>query len=245
LSYIDSSAGDGGSTGQANATFTTNNNFSNDSDMETESLLHQSCRLYPTTDAVVESALRIDPDAVRRAVATAVEQGDSKKPGNVYGYPINVALTHGGSTGVLKMLAEAGPEVLIQKDGTDGSGSLGIALSTKCPLEVVNLLVQANPNCARVADRRGNYPLHIAVSQGLSLSIVRRIFAVYPKAQEMRNFHSNTPLDIAQRSTRCPEEVMNFLQSSAYSKLENYADHIDQNPGNLEDDLDDIMTTNL
>ena len=213
--------------------------------METESLLHQSCRLYPTTDAVVESALRIDPDAVRRAVATAVEQGNSQKPGNVYGYPINVALTHGGSMGVLKMLAEAGPDVLIQKDGTDGSGSLGIALSIKCPLEVVNLLVQANPNCARVADRRGNYPLHIAVSQGLSLAIVRRIVALYPKAQEMRNFHSNTPLDIAQRSTRCPEEVMNFLQSSAYSKLENYADHIDQNPGNLEDDLDDIMTTNL
>mmetsp|Transcript_27152 Transcript_27152/g.50895 ORF Transcript_27152/g.50895 Transcript_27152/m.50895 type:complete len:648 (-) Transcript_27152:1256-3199(-) len=234
--------------GHANATFPANNYSSNASagaNMETESLLHQSCRLYPTTDTVVELALKTEPDSVRKAVATAVEQGSSKKPSSIYGYPINVALTHGASMGVLRMLAQAGPDVLVQKDGTDGSGSLGVALSAKCGLDVVNLLIQVNPECARVADRRGNYPLHVAVSQGLSLQIVKRIFSVYPKAQDMRNFHSNTPLDIAQRSTRCPEEVMNFLQSSAYSKLENFADHIDQNPGNLEEGLDDIMQTNL
>jgi hypothetical protein len=234
-----------GSGGQANATFPANNQASVGNNMGAESLLHQSCRLYPTTDAVVESALRIDPAAVRRTVPTTVDQGATNKSTNTYGYPINVALSHGASMGVLRMLAEAGPDVLTQKDGTNGSGSLGIALAAKCNLEMINLLIQANPNCALVADRRGNYPLHVAVSQGLSLDIVKRIHYGYPKAQEMRNFHSDTPLDIAQRSTRCPEEVINFLQSSAYSKLENAADHMDQNHGNWEDGLDDIMQANL
>jgi hypothetical protein len=231
-------SGWGGSGGQANATFTTHEESPTE-EASMESLLHQSCRLYPTTDAIVESALRMDPDAVRRAVATTVDASSTKKSANVYGYPINVALTHGASLGVLKMLAAAGPDVMLRKDGTDGSGSLGIALSAKCNIDVVNLLIRANSECVKVADRRGNYPLHVAVSQGLSLDIVKRVYLGYPKAQEMRNFHSNTPLDIAQRSTRCPEEVMNFLQTSAYSKLENAADHMDQTA------LDDIMQTNL
>ncbi|KAL3923307.1 MAG: hypothetical protein SGILL_001728, partial [Bacillariaceae sp.] len=163
-----------GGGGQANATFATKSEETSDDNMEVENLLHQSCRLYPTTDAIVESALRMDPEAVRRAVATAVEKSPTKKATNVYGYPINVALTHGASMGVLKMLAAAGPDVLLQKDGTDGSGSLGIALAAKCDLEVVNLLIQANSQCVQVADRRGNYPLHVAISLGLSFDIVKR-----------------------------------------------------------------------
>jgi hypothetical protein len=231
--------------GQANATFPSNSQASAGNNMGAESLLHQSCRLYPTTDAVVESALRIDPAAVRRTVPTTVDHGAANKATNIYGYPINVALCHGASMGVLRMLVEAGPDVLTQKDGSNGAGSLGIALAAKCNLDMLNLLIQANPSCALVADRRGNYPLHVAVSQGLSLDIVRRIYMGYPKAQEMRNFHSDTPLDIAQRSTRCSEEVINFLQSSAYSRLEHHAGHLNQAVRNLEDELDDIMQTNL
>jgi hypothetical protein len=207
--------------------------------------------LYPTTAAVVESALRIDPDAVRKAVPVTLEKGlSSKKAQNIYGYPVNVAMTHGASMEVLKLLVEAGPDVLIQKDGTDGSGSLGIALTTKCDnmMPVVTMLVQANPECVKVADRRGNYPLHVSVNYGLPLDIVKRLYAMYPKALQMRNFHSETPLDIAQRSTRCSEDVMNFLQSTAFSPLENTAAHMDNNnpnAGYLEDCLDDIMETNF
>ena len=214
--------------------------------MEMSSLLHQSCRLYPKTSAVVESALRIDPDSVRRAIPVKAEQGQSKKSQNVYGYPVNVALTHGGSVEVLKLLIEAGPDVLVQKDGTSGSGSLSIALSSKCDITTVNMLVQANVECVKLADRRGNFPLHVAVNYGHPLQIVKRLYSIYPDALKMRNFHSETPLDIAQRSTRCAEEVMNFLQKAAFSKLENSAHHMDHPVGDdLEDGLDDIMETNF
>jgi hypothetical protein len=209
--------------------------------MDGGSLLHQSCRLYPKTAAVVESALRIDPNAIRKAVPVASEKGQARKG---YGYPINLAITHGASVEVIKMLIQAGPDVLVQKDGTDGSGSLGIALANNADIQVIEVLLQANPECVEVADRRGNYPLHVAVSNGASFQIVKRLHSMYPMALQMRNFHSQTPLDIAQRSTRCSEEVMNFLQTTAFSPLDVH--HLDQhNSADLEDGLDDIMETNF
>jgi Ankyrin repeats (many copies) len=209
--------------------------------MDGASLLHQSCRLYPRTAAVVESALRMDPMGIRKAVPVASEEGQVRKG---YGYPVNLAITHGGSLEVIKLLIQAGPDVLVQKDGTDGSGSLSIALSNNVGLQVIEMLLQANPECVQVADRKGNYPLHVAVSNGLAFQLVKRLHAMYPMALQMRNFHSQTPLDIAQRSTRCSEEVMNFLQINAFSRREVH--HLDRhNRADLEDGLDDIMETNF
>ena len=90
-------------------------------------------------------------------------------------------------------------------------------------------------------------PQHVCKqSNGLPFHLVKRLHAIYPKALQMRNFHSQTPLDIAQRSTRCSEEVMNYLQSTAFLPLEHNANHLDQhNQADLEDGLDDIMETNF
>jgi hypothetical protein len=128
---------------------------------------------------------------------------------------------------------------LLQKDGTDGSGSLGIALMVKQEWPVIAVLLRTNVECLQVSDRRGNYPLHVAANHGIALSVVRKLYRLYPKALQMRNFHSETPLDIAQRSTRCSEEVINFLQTAAFSGLESAANHMQS----LE--MDDIMNTNL
>ena len=258
--------------------------------MEPPSLLHESCRLYPTTAPVVESALRVDPEAIRRAspVVSTNESAALTKPRGIagmalpnklqrkqqeiYSYPVNIAIKHGASMEVLQLLVNAGKDVLELKDGNDASSSLAIALTTKtCDLNLVNLLVRANPECVKVADRRANYPLHIAASFGCSFEIVRHLHRIFPKALQMRNFHSQTPLDIAQRSTVCPEEVMNFLQSAAYTSLEHSAYHLDHHrdatpvsggcgsgggskgnvnngqagTGGVEDSFDDIMETNL
>lgn len=211
--------------------------------IDSNSLLHQSCRLYPTTAAVVESALRIDPDSVRKAVPVPMERGQAK---NTCGYPVNVAITHGGSLDVIKLLIDAGPDVLVQKDGNEGSGSLGIALTNNVDNRIIEMLIKANPECVKVADRRGNYPLHVAVSHGMSIQLVKTLHSIFPKALQMRNFHSQTPLDIAQRSTRCSEDVMNYLQNTAFSPLEHDVYHLDQhNEADLEDGLDDIMETNF
>lgn len=222
---------------------------------KSECFLHEACRLFPTSDTVVEAALRVDQDAIRRSVVFTGElETDPLKKANrsMYGYPINLALAHGANKKVLRLLADSGTDVLAYKDGQNGGASLGTALSSKpCDLEVVDILLSANQRCAQIADRRGNYPLHIAVSYGSSLDIIQRLYAVYPQAQLMRNFHSQTPIDIAIQSTRCPEEVMDFLRSVAFNTncAEDTSSHAkksdsDQSFGFLEDGLDDIMKIN-
>jgi len=231
-------------TGNHNFSFNLNRNTPNNTTplqktSDAPSLLHQSCRLYPTTAAVVESALRVDTDAVRKPSTPVLEIGQAKKVQNTYGYPLNIALSHGGSLEVLKMLAEAAPEILLEKDGMDGSRSLGIAVMAKNDWPIISMLLRTNVKCIQVADRKGNYPLHIAANHGLPLVIVKKLYRLYPKALQMRNFHSETPLDIAQRSTRCSEEVMNFLQAAAFSGLESAANHMQT----LE--MEDVIGTNL
>lgn len=221
----------------------------------TDSLLHEACRLFPNSDTVMETALRVDPDAIRRSVVyTSIQDGDTSRKTKIsmYGYPINLALTYGASEKILTLLVKSGSDVLTFKDGTNCGASLGIALSLKqCSLVIVNILLSANDQCAQIADRRGNYPLHIAVRYGRSVDIVIRLYVVYPEAQGMRNFHSQTPLDIAIQSTRCPEEVTDFLRSVACrpscanntimnTKKADYNQSFEY----LEDGLDDIMQIN-
>jgi len=214
-----------------------------------ESLLHEACRLFPNSDTVVETALRVDPDSVRRSIVHTGDRDDNC----IYGYPINLALTHGASDKILQLLVQSGPDVLTFKDGTDCGASLGIALFSKtCNLGTVELLLSANNQCAQIADRRGNYPLHIAVNYGRSLDIVMRLYSVYPMAQGMRNFHSLTPLDIAIQSSRCPEDVTDFLRSvslrpndTATSIINIKKEDPNQSMASLEEGLDDIMEINL
>ena len=218
-------------------------------DEMTDSLLHDACRLFPNSDTVVETALRMDPDAVRRSV---IFTGDKDRDNHIYGYPINLALTHGAGEEMLQLLAQSGPDVLVLKDGSDCGASLGIALSSKtCTLATVELLLSANDKCAQIADRRGNYPLHVAVRYGFPVDLVMRLYAAYPKAQGMRNFHSQTPLDIAIQVSQCPEEVTDFLrsvscQTSSPDHIIDNTKQVDANPsmGFLEEGLDDIMEIN-
>jgi hypothetical protein len=220
----------------------------------TDNLLHQACRLFPHSDTVVETALRVDPEAVRRSVVMNSDtEGDISKKANIgtYGYPINLALTHGSNTKILNLLIQSGPDVLAFQDGADCGSSLGILLSSKrCDLALVDLLLSANPKCAQIPNRRGNYPLHIAVSHGKSLQIIKRVYTAYPEAQNRRNFHSQTPTDIAVQSTLCSEEVTDFLRSmtcntTCAAETKSGTDEGFQHLFEfLEDGLDDIMQTN-
>lgn len=60
-------------------------------------------------------------------------------------------------------------------------------------------------------DRRQNLPLHVAVQYGAPLEVIRQLVCLYPEAIQRENFHGETPLRIAQRNNKCPENVLNFL----------------------------------
>jgi hypothetical protein len=215
-----------------------------------ESLLHNSCKLYPTTRTVVESALQFDSDAIRRNVPVictgsdeggdtndaAIEKEASKKwiALERYGYPINIALKCKGSLDVLQLLATEGPDILVEKDGPDQSSTLGIALVLDCKKEIIDLCLATNSACAKVSDRHCNLPLHVALRcRKLSLDVINLIHAAYPEAISKRNFHGETPLDVAVRNVFCSDNIVDHLQALAYG------DH-EANASQYLDDLEDV-----
>jgi hypothetical protein len=177
-------------------------------------LLHQACMLYAQTKTVIQSALLGDPFGIGRQL-----------PGEGYSYPINIALQHNATVDVLQLLCDADPSILVERD--EGCCSLTIALQEKYDMDVISLILHANPDVMRVSDRRHNYPLHTAVVYGSSLPIIKLLCCTYPNAIHKKNFHSQTPLDIATRSSMCSDEVIDYLQHAAFGALEDNAIHLD------------------
>lgn len=212
--------------------------------MDQLSLLHNSCKLYPDTVMVVESALRMDPDAIRRPVPMVCNPGSNNAAeGGIdqtaasrkrralerFSYPINIALKYNASLEVVELLAQEGPDVLEEPDGPDACGSLTTALGLGRGNDVVELLIGINPACAKTLDRHFNTPLHTIIrAQTATMDVVKAVYNAYPPAVTMVNFHKETPLDVAARSESCPEAIVNFLQSKAFTTLEATASHLDE-----------------
>lgn len=213
------------------------NQSSNAASMDAASLLHNSCKLYPDTLMVVESALQMDPQAIRRRIPTvcsATEKNSKQQrcrkraATERFAFPINIALKCNASAEIIQLLAQAGPDVLAEQDGPDKASSLATALALEYDKGIIQLLLKTNPACAETLDRHSNTPLHSLLRcQRIPLDIVKLVYYAYPKALTTHNFHTQTPLDIAIRSSFCPEEVVNFLQSKTFSSLEEHATHMD------------------
>ena len=175
-------------------------------------LLHQACMLYAQNETVIQCALLADPSGTCR-----------KLPGVGYCYPINIALQNNASLGVLQLLCDADPSVLVEKDGEEECCSLTVALSQKFEMDVVSLILHANPDVVRVSDRHKNYPLHTACFYGSSPAIINLLCSTYPNAIRKKNFHGQTPLHIASRSSICSDDVIDYLQNAAFRELEDVA----------------------
>jgi len=140
-------------------------------------------------------------------------QGKQYEP---YTLPINIALHNNASVEIAELLASSCPEVLNLQDGRNGACSLAIALQRRCDNSIIDLLLHLNPGCVEVADKRFNFPLHVACSIGSSLRVVKSLYQLYPNALSNKNMNGETPLAIAQRNALCPEEVLDFLESNAF-----------------------------
>jgi hypothetical protein len=110
------------------------------SSIASSNLLHTTCKLFPHSRVVVESALQCDPEATSVAIpifcsssATANSQppdANSTSISNYYAFPINIALQYEAAMDVIELLVESNSQVLIKRDGPNQTGSLSIALST-------------------------------------------------------------------------------------------------------------------
>lgn len=197
--------------------------------------LHRVCHHFSSQKGVVEIALAFDPEAVRRkstgitapsASFSHKGQAESHQTAPItersaryriiqerYSYPINIALQNYASKEVLGLLVNQGPDVLVEKDGYERTGSLSIVLCHKPKdLDLVDMILFANPQGIMVTDRKLNYPLHTACAKAASAEVIQRLYTHYPAALFQQNFDSETPMDIARRNTLTEEASLNFLQ---------------------------------
>lgn len=177
---------------------------------EEHSLLHQTIQLFPTNFDLVKNALELNQKDLRRKSPLPNSASKSKS----YGYPLNIAILHDASFEVLELIAKAAPDVITRKDGNDDCGSLSLVLQQfpKNALQVVHLLVKANPMCLRMANGSGNLPLHVALEAGTaSLDLVRVLCMLYPPALLQTNSKGESPLAVAQRA-KVPDAVLKLVQ---------------------------------
>lgn len=205
--------------------------------MPVDSLLHNSCKLYPTTFEIVQSALQFDPDAIRRTVLVESNQkadasveplAKKQKLSDCFSYPVNIAIRHGGSAEVIEMLALAAPDVLVIRDGPCQGSSLAIAIRSDRNVAIIKTLLEINACQTQIADRLHDLPLHTALHvPTVSLAMVKFIHNAFPDALSKTNIRGKTPVHVAEGNPFCPEEVVNYLQEQAYSPFEAHALHID------------------
>lgn len=228
----------------------------NQNSLDTKYYLHRVCRHFASKKEVVEIALALDPQAVRRKLSTkpgsrrtklgiaapantSSSSGITKQHHQVtqerYSFPINIALQNNASMDVLELLVKNGPDVMSQSDGFGRMGTLSVALCQKPrDSELIDLILYGNLQGIMVTDRKLSYPLHIACAKGASLEVIQRLYSHYPAALFQQNFNSETPLDIARRSSMMDEEALNFLFERFNDGCSMVANHsFQQNGGSI------------
>jgi hypothetical protein len=203
----------------------------------------------PDTVAVVESAIAMDPEAVRRPISIVCcmkgdgtdsvdraptsaseskQQSRKQRAQERFHYPINIALKYNACYEIISLLAQSGPDVIALPDGPDRCTALATAIALERDARVIELLLTTNPEAAQVCDRQSNTPLHAAIRVSKpSPQVVEIVFRANPKALHEHNFHGETPLDMAVRNHSCSEAVIDFFQSHRDGDLAE----------NLQDDL--------
>lgn len=159
-------------------------------------VLHRTVVLFPNDASLVQTALVGSPP---QAVLSP-----SPVPHHGYSYPLHMALCQGASLQVLQLLVQAGPQVLMQKDGPQGFTPLMLAL-TLLPnrSDAHQLLHKALPQAAGIVGGEDQeLPLHVACrntggsSSNQSVSVVQELIRDYPAAVVQTNRRGLTPLNI-------------------------------------------------
>jgi len=184
--------------------------------------LHRACIQENVSLESVQGMLREDPQAASRQ--RFVSSGKSvyspasysmvtKTVREAYTFPLNIALANNASAAVVEALVIANPSVLTKEDGSQQEASLHVLLRHKqADTAVVDAFLLANPSAAKVQDRHANTPLHVACRTGAPLDTVRHLCIMYPEAVLKRNFHDQTPLDLACSNIHmCSDEVADYL----------------------------------
>jgi len=189
-------------------------------ELPSPSLIHHACKMHSQLRSIVACVLHSDPAGASRRFPRTRANFLKRRKQVEFDFPFNIALQHNAPLPVLQLLAGAGSEILVEGDGPEWCCALSCALYKRRGMDIVSMLVEVHPDQVRVRDRHLNYPLHVACLSGSPLPIIKLLTSSYRRALRKTNFHGQTPLDIAQRSTLCRDEVVDYLQEVAFGSLE-------------------------
>ena len=117
------------------------------------------------------------------------------------------------------MLTTHGPDVLCWTDGPEQTSAVGTCISSRRKTEdtllILQQLIRADPNGVRIADRRGNLPIHQAIRCGQPLPVIQALVSSFPEGLQTPNFHGQLPLDLcfvfAGTDNSETEQILDFL----------------------------------
>ena len=173
----------------------------NSATMNSDSLLHNSCKLYPKTLVVLESALAFDPEAIRRSVPLLVgNQEDQNKASEIE--------TSVDKVGQPLQFPSAVPVEKTHKSSVSFKLSqwysypFNIAMKHEAGLDVLNFLAKAGPDALAKTDGEEEAGA-LGIALGMerpSLDVVRLILAHNHATKKVADRQSNLPLHIAVRA---------------------------------------------
>jgi hypothetical protein len=197
-----------------NTTSSEINNNSTDRNTVQRHVLHSICCLSKVTVNQVHKVLQTDPEAIRRPVTVG---------GQLYQYPLNLAIHFQAESAVIQYLLTADPAVASLPDGPEREGSLHILLrqqrsTEQEQLDLVDSILLSNPIAAQTISATGCLPLHTALFHQASFDTIRHLNMVYPEALAMRNRNRETPIDAACRNLSIvSDDVATYLWEAAES----------------------------
>ena len=150
-------------------------------------MLHRPQR-RPVADRKIDEAL------LKAAEHGAHECDDNDR------LPLHVALWHGSSSHVVRLLVEANPAAV--REASNGSEwlPLHIALHAKAPSETILLLLQAYPDASRRKAAYGWLPLHVAARRGADDQVLEALHNANCEAIGVRAESGDTPLMLARKN---------------------------------------------
>lgn len=189
--------------------------------LDGESALHRACVQGDMQDIStlvsqdrVQAARAVRITSTKQMYNMGTYQLEEKQVQENYAFALNLAIcSKHVDASTLELLANAAPGVLSTADGNAQECSLAVLFKRRPQdLHTADQFLLKNPECARVADRKGNTPLHIACQAGAGLDTIRHLVILYPEALFMYNAHGENPLMVAQRAHHvCSEQVATYL----------------------------------
>jgi len=178
-------------------------------------LLHLACKHCPQNLDTIKLLIELDPFAVKECTGWRLPIQNDHKYGEAPkgAYPVQIALKHGASLGVIQLLAETYSDILLKTDEF-GHNSLHIALKQHLSVEFIHYIITCKPNILNFTDDSFNYALHNAIRWRVDICTIKYIIAKSPGATQLRNFDGRTPLDLAY-FFGCEDESIKILEESS------------------------------